>query len=178
MSRPRLFKFHDARATEEIVESFTPLIKKYAFCLNNDDAKQELTLFLIETIQALPGRMLSAPAQSAYANILSYIKKSMRHEYILLSKRDVRRQDHETEYDDEFEYEDQRDTPDQVLSYDSLREEVSKLTEQQQKVIWFKYQGYSDVEIGEKLGITRQAVNRLRNRAADIITERLADSQH
>lgn len=62
-----------------------------------------------------------------------------------------------------------QDQEDESLSLEDrleLREMLGGLTDVQQKVIIAKYlDGYSDAEIAARLHISRQAVNRAKNRA-------------
>ena len=56
----------------------------------------------------------------------------------------------------------------------TLKDGMKLLNERQKEAVILKYiYGYSDVEIGEKLGITRQAVNRLEKRGLSILREYL-----
>ena len=169
-------KFHDAKAMEEIIDSFALMVKKYSYWLNDEDGRQEFILTLIEVVQTIPLRMFSGYDRITYSNILAYIEQSMKNKLSALRKRQSRRQAHETdEYDDEFDYGLHGDFSSSLILRDRLRTAMNKLTRQQQEVVWLRFLGYNDVEIGKRLGISRQAVNRVKNRAADTIRARLPD---
>lgn len=44
----------DDRVLLKLLDEFNPLIKKYSFLLNYEDAKSELTLAFIETLKKYP----------------------------------------------------------------------------------------------------------------------------
>lgn len=113
------FKRRDAKAMEDIIDSFTPLIKKYSYWLDYDDAEQDLIVAFIEIIFAMPLRIISSDVRLSYARILSYIKKSMYRRYILLSVQKERKQNSETEYVDELEYDVPEDSAYNALLRDS-----------------------------------------------------------
>ena len=57
----------------------------------------------------------------------------------------------------------------------TLRDGIKLLNERQRESLILKYiYGYSDAEIAERLGITRQAVNRLERRGLEILKEYLS----
>lgn len=149
----------------ELYEAFAGLIHHFEIKLGYDDAGQELTVFLLELVYSIDtSRFL--PDESEQLN--RYIVTSVRNKYIALSKRRHRHMLESGElYDcvccaEEFE------------GSVTLRDGMKLLNERQKEAVILKYiYGYSDVEIGEKLGITRQAVNRLEKRGLSILREYL-----
>lgn len=59
-------------------------------------------------------------------------------------------------------------------NYAALREGMKLLSKRQRQTITLRYiHGYSDAEIADRLGITRQAVNRLERKGLSILREYL-----
>lgn len=72
----------DINSIEELIKKFQPLLIKYSSQLNSfDDAKSELTLHFINTIRKIP---LYNKDYIEDKYILSYIKTSIRRQYIYL----------------------------------------------------------------------------------------------
>jgi len=144
-----------------LLEKFKPLISKYTYLLYYEDAEDDLVLFFIEMIQSiqLKGFKLS---NSDY-QLLAFISKAMHNEFIKLSKaKDKKVQTLELEewYCKEQPYND----------YVKLEvmELLSHLKMREKQIIIMKYWfGYSDIEVGGKLNITRQTVNRINKRSLD-----------
>lgn len=147
------FKGGDMGAFPQIYGEFERLIYHYSKKLDSEDVRQELTLFLIELLYKIE--------VSSSEGIKKYIAVCLRNKYIYLSKQkqlgfsliDKVAENYDT-YCDFCE--------DTVL----LKELISKLPIKQREVIVYKYiYSYSDIEIAEIMNISRQAVNRIKNRA-------------
>lgn len=65
------------------LEKFSPLLKKYAYFLQTEDALQELQCFLLAFVKNLHLNKLTSSTDGA---IISYINKTIYHHYIALSK--------------------------------------------------------------------------------------------
>lgn len=147
----------------EIYEEFGGLIHHYEIKLGYDDAGQELTVFLLELIYTLDtDRFLPDDSESLHR----YIAASLRNKYIALSKRARRHMLESGELYDcigcEEEYE----------GSVTLKDGIKTLSERQRTIIILKYiYGYSDTEIANRIGITRQAVNRIQRRALGVLRE-------
>jgi DNA-directed RNA polymerase specialized sigma subunit, sigma24 homolog len=146
---------------------FSPLIKKYAFLLGVEDGQAELTAAFIKTIQDYPYSFNKK--EDMYT--LSYLKKAVRNEYIALSKKHSRIQ---TVYIDDNPLDEPADYDNSDLIFLDL---VSCLTPLQQKIILEKYYYCNtDAEIASNLQITRQSVNRAKNRALSILKKALVSN--
>ena len=64
-----------------VIEQFMPLIKKYAYKLAYEDAKEDLILFFLELIPKIPNSLEND------RQITAYIAKSVYLHYIKLSKK-------------------------------------------------------------------------------------------
>ena len=65
------------------LEKFSPLLKRYAYFLQTEDALQELQCFLLAFVKNLHLNKLTSSTDGA---IISYINKTIYHHYIALSK--------------------------------------------------------------------------------------------
>lgn len=163
MSIVKEIKNKDMSRFGELYDAFAGLIRHFEIKLGYDDAGQELTVFLLELVYSLNTERFS----SDDSDILKrYIAVSVRNKYIALSKRKNRIEHESGElYDciacaDEFE------------GSFTLKEAMNNLNERQRAALTLRYvYGYSDTEIAEKLGITRQSVNRLERKGLSVLRE-------
>ncbi|MBU5593383.1 sigma-70 family RNA polymerase sigma factor [Clostridium sp. MSJ-4] len=141
-----------------VLNMFEPLLNKYSRLLEYDDAKQELTLTLIKTLQKIPIHKKNFK-EDKY--IISYIKKSIINRYVSLSKKLTKKYTYEAEFDSNLMY--FNDDDENIIElYDLLKD----LTRVEKNIIVLKYlHNMSDVEIAELHNISRQAVNQTKNRA-------------
>lgn len=158
-----LCKQRNTKAMQYMVDKFTPLISKYSYLLNYEDAKQDMTLAFIEVINSIP--IQNFQIQHSQYPILGYIKYSIKNKYIYLSKRKNAMLYFENLDSNEGRYgvaDDKTKVDDAIM----LRNALSILTKRQRKIILLKYYYvFSDIEISQKLSISRQSVNRLKIRA-------------
>ncbi len=145
-------------AIEHLIIRFMPLIKKNSAILNYDGADSDLIIFFIEKLYTLNTENLSRYSDS---QLIMFYKTLFRNKAI-----DINRQRKKIlECTENFEQDTieigYEDNP-SFIFYDLIKD----LSPKQQDVIKLKFMiGLSDVEIGQVMGITRQAVNRLYNRA-------------
>ena len=152
------FRKGDINAFTVIYDEFEDLIRFYGRKISGDDASQELTLFLLELLYAIPLRSF---LEDCSDGLRRYKAVSIRNKYIALS----------IEHQKSFKlwtgiYDDD------IYSYDStdirleIQEALQSLPSKQRLIIIYRYvYGYSIWEIGKILGISRQAVNCLKIRA-------------
>ena len=157
------FKGGDIKAFPILYEEFKKMICFYSKKIGNEDARQELIMFLLETFYDVE---LERFKDDEGDNLKRYIAVSLRNRYIALSKeylKDLTSLLNLYERDAVYSYSD-----DEIL----LRDMLKILSEKQRRIIIYKYiYGYSDLEIAKILGISRQAVNRLKNRGFELIRE-------
>lgn len=147
-----------------LLDIFRPLIKKYSRKLNYDGAESDLIIYFIELLNKMP--LNSSMNKNKY--ILSYINISIKNHYIKLSKYYHQIFDKETELNLEI-------TSDILTNnnpYSNLENKLllnlalSILPYNQKKIIIDKFfNEKSDVQISGELNISRQAVNKTKNKA-------------
>lgn len=156
----------DKDAMEELLIAFYPLIKKYARKLSYEDAEQDLVLFFIELVNFLPVEKFQ---QGEEGQIVSYIQKAVIHQYYKLDKKN-------RNYD--LYWEDSGMEPAEDIASNEANGELSLLfqclSEKQRRVLELRiYHQFSDSQIGEMLGISRQAVYKDRKNAIKKLKEEL-----
>lgn len=156
----------DNTATLKLIEKFKPILKKYAHSLFYEDAYDDLLVDFIELLSTLKVNKIQNKNDGCMVAYLttsvhnSYIKRLIRLKqlrnfttYSELSENELHYIDSLTATKDTYENTD----------YDLLRE---LLTNQEFKLIkLLYYDGYTVAETAVAIGITRQAVNQMKNRA-------------
>lgn len=144
----------------EIVCKFKPLIRKYSRKLNYDGSDSDLTICLLETIYNIPINKVEMQRDEC---IIGYINVSIKHKYINLSKRYTSIANSETELNTDILDEECSDISEDSICINNLVDNLPKLQQEIIKQIYFK--GFSEKDLATKLNISRQAVNRVKNRA-------------
>lgn len=143
-----------------MLNKFNPLIKKYSRSLNYDGAYSDLVINLIEIIRCIP--ILKNESMQKEACIVAYIANSLRYKYIQLSKK------YSEIYKMEVELNEQilgSKSDDNIENHILINMLLDKLPELQRKVLIEKFiKDHTDVEIANNLHISRQAVNKTKNR--------------
>lgn len=145
----------------ELLEMFEPLLKKYSFMLEYEDAYHDLQVYLIEVIKKLSVKDLVHIEDKYY---LSYIKKSINSKYLKLSKKiqDIKNYTLEIT-DDETNVEEYIDAANPVIDNYTLlffNDMKEFLTENEYDTIkMFYYEKRSISEIAEIKQVSRQYIN-------------------
>lgn len=147
---------------EEIIKKFNPLISKYSRLLDGEDTKQDLYLHLVKVINKIP---IKQDYFDKDKFIVGYIVKSIRNEYIRLSKLKNKKESNETQLNLDIEIEHESSYEDIELI--ELFKKLSKSEYNIIKLICMK--GLSVSEIANYMGISRQVVNQCKNRALNKI---------
>ena len=158
------FQKGDMDAFQTINLEFEGLISFYSKKLGGEDYFQELEVFLLELL-----RQIKISTFDAYTNdgLKRYIAVSIRNRYISLSK-----EKQKTEFLSSDIYEKDLRVDFKPANKLITEEMLGLLSKKQRQVITYKYiYGYSDAEIAEYFKISRQAVNRLKIRAIEIMRE-------
>lgn len=160
-------KNQDMTAFPLVFDEFKKLIMHYAGKLRYEDAASELTLFFIELLYDIE---LSKFSEDESFSIKRYIAASIRNKYIALSVTKCKSKNIEVTLSNEFcGYE--REFDKRLFFMMSFK----KLNDMQKLVIIYHYvYGYSVAEIGEILNMSRQAVNKTKNKALEILRRELA----
>ena len=157
------FKNHDMSAFAEIYCEFENLMHYYAHRCGGEDAFQEFTVFLLELLYKIN---LENFRTSTNDTLKRYIAVSIKNKYISLLRENQNKEDDFLKFENCF-YE-----ISDSLEREILKEALSTLSKKQRAIIIYKYiYNYGDVEIANCLDISRQAVNRLKNRAIDNLRE-------
>lgn len=155
----------DKDSMMEIIIKFNPLIKKYKYLLQYDGAESDLIIELIKIIRKIPIDKDLNFRLDKY--LVAYISYSIKNKYIFLSKKYNSIYSHETELNlDISEATTNLNLEDRLFILDIL----DKLSNAQRNVLILSFiKDYSDSQISKILNISRQAVNRTKNRAINNI---------
>jgi len=154
-------KMHNESSTLAILDKFSPLINKYSRKLAYDGAHTDLVICLLETIESIP--VYTNKNLRNDAGIIAYINTSIKHKYIILSKKNCKITNSETELNTDFFGENPYNTVDDKLF---IQEILDKLPVFQKDVIKKIYiNNIAENDLAKQLRISRQAINRTKNRA-------------
>ncbi len=158
------FREQDMSAFTIIYDEFKKLIYLYSGRLSDDDAVQDLTLFLIELLYSINLSMFNCDSTDT---LKRYIAVSIKNKYIALSKEKQKYLYFSVGLCDNL-----LANSESVLEAIDICEALKLLTHRQRLIIIYRYiYCYSDAEISSLLSISRQAVNRLKNRAIETLKE-------
>ena len=164
MNKELIFKIIDVKKNNkdesmlDILAIFDNIINKYSRKLNGEDTKQDLYVFLIKLINNIDELTIINYEDK---QVLSYFSKSLKNEYIRLSKKNDRRKNNE-DYNCE----------DRVWGYNFIEsnievvDSIKNLNNYEKKIIkMVVLNGYSVSEVAKKTGKSRQAISQVKNRA-------------
>lgn len=164
MNKEFIFKIIDVKKNNkdesmlDILAIFDNIINKYSRKLNGEDTKQDLYVFLIKLINNIDELSI---VNYEDKQVLSYFSKSLKNEYIILSKKNDRRKNNE-DYNCE----------DRVWGYNFIEsnievvDSIKNLNNYEKKIIkMVVLNGYSVSEVAKKTGKSRQAISQVKNRA-------------
>lgn len=164
MNKEFIFKIIDVKKNNkdesmlDILAIFDNIINKYSRKLNGEDTKQDLYVFLIKLINNIDELSI---VNYEDKQVLSYFSKSLKNEYIRLSKKNDRRKNNE-DYNCE----------DRVWGYNFIEsnievvDSIKNLNNYEKKIIkMVVLNGYSVSEVAKKTGKSRQAISQVKNRA-------------
>lgn len=161
----------DSLAIIALVEKFQPILKKYAYMLNYEDAYYDLLVKLIELIKSPNLQGINSPED---ASILLYIKKSIYHSFIALSKSQEKTS--KTDSLTLSEYND--DTANYILNMDKLCSTNDDYTQieydflykvltkyEAEIIIYHFYLKYTVKEIADLYGVSMPAITQAKKNA-------------
>lgn len=164
MNKEFIFKIIDVKKNNkdesmlDILAIFDNIINKCSRKLNGEDTKQDLYVFLIKLINNIDELSI---VNYEDKQVLSYFSKSLKNEYIRLSKKNDRRKNNE-DYNCE----------DRVWGYNFIEsnievvDSIKNLNNYEKKIIkMVVLNGYSVSEVAKKTGKSRQAISQVKNRA-------------
>lgn len=140
----------------DILIIFDNILNKYSRLLDHEDTKQDLIIFLIGLLDKIPIYEFNNERQ-----ILSYISKSIKYEYIRLSKINSRKLSNEVYINEDTEMHYNFDSSD--IEFLDL---ISVLNESEKNILkLFFIENFSISEISKLMNVSRQAINQNKNRA-------------
>ena len=153
----------------EVYAIFERLIKVYSKKLQYEDAEGDLNLFFFEILNKLDTNCFKYD-DSDY--LCRYIKTSLRHKYISLSK-EYNKKQRLMEDLEGYRLNNQEYSID-FRQRVELKEILNGLPEKQKQVLYYRYfYLFSDDEISKIFCISRQAVCQLRKRGIRILKEQM-----
>ncbi|MFB1083505.1 sigma factor-like helix-turn-helix DNA-binding protein [Jeotgalibacillus sp. JSM ZJ347] len=149
------------RESLKLLSTFDPVIHKYGRLLNGEDTKQDLKLHLLKTARKMPLEQFEEKNNKV---IFSYLAKSLKYEFIRLSKKNSKK----IEIEKAFEV---KNVAGEAMNSEiELLEMMEVLTAQESFVIECIYvNDLSTTELAHYMKISRQAVNQTKNRALEKI---------
>lgn len=136
----------------EIINMFKPLIKKYAYKMNYEDAENDLILSMIQLIHNMPHIINDGQA-------VNYINQSIYTSYVKCIKEEIKRRENECQHDIEITSGFNALYEDFCAPDIDLKNAIKQLPEIQQQIIVLKFiHMMSDKEIMEKVKLSRQSV--------------------
>lgn len=156
------YQNNSMKGFDVLYSEFYNLLVYYGRKIDGEDTVQELTIFFMNLLFDIKTDRFYLDSSCA---VQRYIAVAIRNKYIALSKQFQELNNYSEELYDWLATNDDN-LDDKIM----LRAAISLLSKQQRSVILLKYfYNYTDVEIAAYLHITRQAVNRLKNRALFIM---------
>ena len=151
----------DEEAFKKLLDKFMPLIKKYSkyFGQNEaEDVRQELSLALYESVKKI--RDIENEGQ-----IINYFVKTIRHKYAFLYKNHVKRNEIEEEITDDQNLVYEELSFDDKIFYCDLLQKMEKYSKKQKiNIAEIMINDASDIEIAQKLGVSKQYINRIKKK--------------
>lgn len=148
----------DSNYMMQVLERVQPLIKSYAqksFFLERQDAEQELCMAIIEAIQKMP-------KCETDGQCISYINNAVKFKFASLCKKNIKKEKIENPY---------KDAINEVVYYEKyydveclcdLQKRMDHMNEKEKNILRYLILEYSDNEIANIMGMSRQYINRIK----------------
>ena len=169
MIKSLIDKLPDEDAALQLLDMFEKLLKKYARQLGTEDAYEDLRLFFFELIIKLKKKDICSD-NDGY--IISYIAKSVKNQYIAMSKkRNAHKEDMFSDISEEqMIYIEHLTATDDIVDISLYFPQDNPLTERESTILHLLFVcDYSIDDIAHHLKVSRQAVNQSKNRAINKI---------
>ena len=152
-------KLGNEKAVERMLEKFQPLIHKYARCFNEnekEDIVQELRIVVYEAVIKIE----NVENEGAVTN---YIVRSIKHRFGQLYKKQLQIRDMEEAFWEDFDVGYDELSYENSVFYVDLVDKLKQCSEKQRFIICeILNHDASDGEIAERLGVSKQYVNRIK----------------
>lgn len=157
-------KNNDEKSKLLILEKFRITINYYARKLNYYCAKTDLIIFMLTLINKLNLEKFKSFEEGT---VVKYIQISIKHEYIRLSKKNSYINSHEILMNtDIIDYIDKYKEELSSEGSEFMKYMAGNLVGNQKKVFLYSLNGYSNTEISKLIGISKQAVGKIKKRIA------------
>lgn len=151
---------NNSKAMSELLIKLKPLIKSYAkklFFMEIDDAEQEILLAVIEAVKSIPNCVSDGQC-------MTYIINSVKFRHAYLCKKNIKKEQFEDPYEIDFEEEVYLEKYEDIDIIIDFKENISRLSDAQKLIFEYLILGYSDREVAEKVGLSRQYINRIKKK--------------
>ncbi|CDM70369.1 Hypothetical protein CM240_3252 [Clostridium bornimense] len=147
----------NSKALETLLDLFKGLLNKYAYFLDYEDAKNDLNLHFIKVIKT----MTINESMNADAILVSYLHRSIKHEFLRLSKKKAKENYISLDLDIINE------SNENDINFDYLPDFIDKyLTAKEASIIKMIYlKDYSVNDVSKIMNTSRQAVNQCKKRS-------------
>ena len=154
---------NDEKSKLLLLENFRNTVRYYSKKLNYECAETDLNIFLLTLMKNLNLSKLKKLEEKAFTK---YVYTSIKHEYIRLSKKNSYINSHEVLSDiNIIDYIDSKKMELPTENMELIKNIVNTLSKKQKRVyIYFFIYGYSDTKTAKIIGISKQAVGRMRKR--------------
>lgn len=152
---------NDNRKLLELIEKLQPLINSYVkklFFLDKDDAKQEIILSIIESVKTIPS------CENDY-KCLAYIHNAVKYKYANLCKKNIKKDSFEEKYPESIlEKLVGKEKYTDIEAYVEIEKVFNNLSPKNKLLLKYIILGYSDTEIANIMGCSRQYINRIKKK--------------
>ena len=154
-------KNKDIESINKLLLIFKNIINKYSRQLDGEDTKQDLSLFLIKLINNID---IDSASKYNDKQLLSYISKSLKNEYIKLSKKKSKIYT--------FECLDDNHINNKSINLYSNIEILDYLTDYEKWIVQkIFFSGYTVNELSKTLNKSRQSINQVKKRALNKLSK-------
>ena len=161
----RLSKNGDETSILNLIERFSPLLRKYARKLNYEDSFLDMQLAFIEMLHAVQPYKLNSTSDGA---VVKYIQVSMHNAYVKLLKKYIRSSFPAEELDTYTDAQFYKRVKPQKSEPNGSSKPPGVLTKKESYVLHGIYGlGYTAAEIARQNGVTRQNVNQVKKNAME-----------
>ena len=146
----------------ELLHRLHPLITAYTnklFFLDKDDGSQEIILAIIESVKSIP-------SYQSDGGCIAYIHNAVKFKYARLCKRNIKRANIEDEFWDENTIENvvRKKKYSDIETYIDFNKIIEHFPKSKKKIFKYILLGYSDSEIANIIGCSRQYINRIKKK--------------
>lgn len=150
----------DSETMIQLLGVMEPLIKSYTrklFFMEKADAQQEIYLAIIEAVKNIPQCKTDGQC-------LTYIQNAVKFKFVHMCKKNMKKEEMEDLYKKDLDEEIYMEKYSDVETFYDLQKKKASMNQKQKEILYFLLRGYSDHEIADKMGISRQYINRIKKK--------------